>query len=319
MLKGGEGLGLVLRWWSLALCAQGASSPSLGVGGNPSLCRRTDGPVLRCSLGLFPPFRLNLRVVISLTPTLESLSAGMKFALSGELFAKVPTPYNFSPDTDEGYLLSRSVPTAFLALDPPVDERVYEVIVEHKATTENTIWLQIPKRCCSELNFQPNTSHKVEIQFQIDQLLFRQWHQAVDRLMDEKLVLPDVASCSVPHSPGSPQKGNSKQKLAISFITGQATSSRQVPPLLIYGPFGTGKTFTLAMAAMEILRQPHKRVLICTHTNRLAVGEGRGNRSWEPGPSELVRCPPGGWTGARVDEVELSCPSCGMRLSYVFK
>ncbi|NWX39265.1 HELZ2 Helicase, partial [Steatornis caripensis] len=214
--------------------------------------------------------KLNLRVPISLTPMLQSLSVGMKFALSGELFAAVPTPYNLSPDTDEGYLLSRSVPTAFLALDPPVDNRVYEVTVEHKATTEKTIWLQIPKRCCSELNFKPNTSHEVEIQFQIDQLLFRQWHQAVDRLLDEKLVLPDVASCSVPCSLRSPQKGNSKQKLAISFITGQATSSRQVPPLLIYGPFGTGKTFTLAMATMEILRQPNTRVLICTHTNSAA-------------------------------------------------
>ncbi|XP_027646007.1 helicase with zinc finger domain 2 isoform X1 [Falco peregrinus] len=214
--------------------------------------------------------KLNLRVLIMLTPMLQSLSVGMKFALSGELFAEVPTPYNLSPDTDEGYLLSRSVPTAFLALDPPVDNRVYEVSVEHKATTEKTIWLQIPKRCCLELKFKPNTSHKVEIQFQIDQLLFRQWHQAVDRLLDEKLVLPDVASCSVPYSLGSPQKGNSKQKLAISFITGQATTSRQVPPLLIYGPFGTGKTFTLAMATMEILRQPKTRVLICTHTNSAA-------------------------------------------------
>ncbi|NWX22834.1 HELZ2 Helicase, partial [Aegotheles bennettii] len=214
--------------------------------------------------------KLNLRVLVSLSPMLQSLSLGMKFALAGELFAEVPTPYNLSPDTDEGYLLSRSVPTAFLALDPPEDNRVYEVIVEHKATTERTIWLQIPKRCCSELNFKPNTSHKVEIQFQIDQLLFRQWHQAVDRLLDEKLVLPDVASCSVPYSLGSPQKGNSKQKLAISFITGQATTSRQVPPLLIYGPFGTGKTFTLAMATMEILMQPNTRVLICTHTNSAA-------------------------------------------------
>ncbi|NXY48116.1 HELZ2 Helicase, partial [Ceuthmochares aereus] len=214
--------------------------------------------------------KLNLRVVISLTRMLQSFSMGMKFAVSGELFAEVPTPYNLSPDTDEGYLLSRSVPTAFLALDPPEDNRVYEVIVEHKATTEKAIWIQIPKRCCSELNFEPNTSHKVEIQFQIDQLLFRQWHQAVDHLLDEKLVLPDVASCSVPYSLGSPQRGNSKQKQAISFITGQKTSSRQVPPLLIYGPFGTGKTFTLAMATIEILRQPNSRVLICTHTNSAA-------------------------------------------------
>ncbi|NXH15578.1 HELZ2 Helicase, partial [Bucco capensis] len=214
--------------------------------------------------------KLNLRVLISLTPRLQSPSMGMKFALSGELFAQVPTPYNLSPDTDEGYLLSRSVPTAFLALDPPVDERVYEVIVEHKATTEKSIWLQIPKRCCSELNLKADTSYKVEIQFQLDQLLFRHWHQAVDHLLDEKLVLPDVASCSIPYSPGTPQKGNSKQKLAINFITGQTTSSRQVPPLLIYGPFGTGKTFTLAMATMEILRQPNTRVLICTHTNSAA-------------------------------------------------
>ncbi|NXA78414.1 HELZ2 Helicase, partial [Thryothorus ludovicianus] len=214
--------------------------------------------------------KLNLRVPISLTPMLQSLSMGAKFAVSKELFAEVPTPYNLSPDTDEGYLLSRSVPTAFLALDPPVDNRVYEVFVEHKATTEKTIWLQIPSRCCSDLNFKANTSHKVEIQFQIDQLLFRQWHQAVDTLLDEKLVLPDVASCSIPYSPGSPQRGNSKQKQAISFITGQPTTSRQVPPLLIYGPFGTGKTFTLAMATLEILRQPNARVLICTHTNSAA-------------------------------------------------
>uniref|UniRef100_A0A8V5GWL3 Uncharacterized protein n=1 Tax=Melopsittacus undulatus TaxID=13146 RepID=A0A8V5GWL3_MELUD len=214
--------------------------------------------------------KLNLRVVISLTHMLQNLTMGMKFALPGELFAEVPTPYNLSPDTDEGYLLSRSVPTALLALDPPVDNRVYEVSVDHKATTEKTIWLQIPKRCCSELKFQQNTSRNVEIQFQIDQLLFRQWHQAVDRLLDEKLVLPDVANCSIPYSLGSPQKGNSKQKLAISLITGQTISSRQVPPLLIYGPFGTGKTFTLAMATIEILRQPNTRVLICTHTNSAA-------------------------------------------------
>uniref|UniRef100_A0A669PFN7 Helicase with zinc finger 2 n=1 Tax=Phasianus colchicus TaxID=9054 RepID=A0A669PFN7_PHACC len=214
--------------------------------------------------------KLNLRVLISLTSMMQSLSMGMKIAQAGELFAEVPTPYNLSPDTDEGYLLNRSVPTAFLALDPPVDNRVYEVSVENKATTEKTIWLQIPKRCCSELNLKPKTSHNVEIQFQIDQLLFRQWHQAVDRLFDEKLVLPDVASCSIPCCLQQPQTGNSKQKLAISFITGQATSRRQVPPLLIYGPFGTGKTFTLAMATLEVIRQPNTRVLICTHTNSAA-------------------------------------------------
>ncbi|XP_050774201.1 helicase with zinc finger domain 2 isoform X2 [Gopherus flavomarginatus] len=214
--------------------------------------------------------KLNLQVTISLTPMLQTLSMGMKFALPGELFAEVPTPCALTPDTNEGYLLSRSVSTAFLVPDPPTDNRVYEVKVESKAITEKSIWLLIPKRCCSELGFQQGTSRKVEIQFQIDRLQFRLWHYAVDQLLDERLILPDVAACSIPHSPTLLLSGNKKQMQAISFITGQATSTRQVPPLLIYGPFGTGKTFTLAMATQEIIKQPNTRVLICTHTNSAA-------------------------------------------------
>uniref|UniRef100_A0A674HYP0 Helicase with zinc finger 2 n=1 Tax=Terrapene triunguis TaxID=2587831 RepID=A0A674HYP0_9SAUR len=214
--------------------------------------------------------KLNLQVTVSLTPMLQTLSMGMKFALPGELFAEVPTPCALTPDTNEGYLLSRSVSTAFLAPDPPTDNRVYEVKVESKAITEKSIWLLVPKRCCSELGFQQGTSCKVEIQFQIDRLQFRLWHYAVDQLLDERLILPDVAACSIPHSPTLPLSGNKKQMQAISFITSQATSTRQVPPLLIYGPFGTGKTFTLAMATREIIKQPNTRVLICTHTNSAA-------------------------------------------------
>ncbi|XP_074867921.1 3'-5' exoribonuclease HELZ2 [Carettochelys insculpta] len=214
--------------------------------------------------------KLNLQVTISLTPMLQTLSMGMKFALPGELFAEVPIPYMLTLDTNEGYLLSRSVSTAFLAPDPPTDNRVYEVKVESKAMTEKSIWLLIPKRCCVELGFQQGTSRQVQIQFQIDRLQFRLWHYAVDQLLDERLILPDVAACSIPHSPAHLLSGNKKQKQAISFITGQATSPRQVPPLLIYGPFGTGKTFTLAMATREIIKQPNMRVLICTHTNSAA-------------------------------------------------
>lgn len=199
----------------------------------------------------------------------ETLSQGMKFATAGELYALIPIPYSLTPDSTEGYLLHRSVRTAFLALDPPTNNRVYEVIVEHKFSTERNICLLLPKRCCFELSLKADSSLQVKIQFQIDLLKFRQWHHAVDKLLDERLVLPDVAACSVPQSHGLVlQRGNKKQNQALSFITGQAAGTRQVPPLLIYGPFGTGKTFTLAMAALEIIKQPWTRVLICTHTNR---------------------------------------------------
>ena len=40
------------------------------------------------------------------------------------------------------------------------------------------------------------------------------------------------------------------------------------PPLLIVGPFGTGKTFTLAQAAKFVIQKDDTRVLICTHSNR---------------------------------------------------
>lgn len=59
---------------------------------------------------------------------------------------------------------------------------------------------------------------------------------------------------------------NSQQKQAV--LLGTADHSAAVPPVLLMGPFGTGKTFTLAQTALEILHQPDTRILICTHSNR---------------------------------------------------
>ncbi|XP_077192077.1 3'-5' exoribonuclease HELZ2 [Paroedura picta] len=216
--------------------------------------------------------KLSLQVDVSLRQMMEAPSFGMRFALPGELFAQVPTPCSVTCDSVEGYLLHRSIRTALLAPDPPTSNRVYEVSVETKAITERSIWLLLHQRCCFELGLQRGTSLKAEVQFQIDHLQFRQWHHATDQLLDVRLVLPDVAVCSIPqplqqaHLP----RANRKQAQAFSFITGEVYGAWQVPPLLIYGPFGTGKTFTLAKATLEIIKQPKTRVLICTHTNSAA-------------------------------------------------
>jgi len=58
---------------------------------------------------------------------------------------------------------------------------------------------------------------------------------------------------------------NSEQKRAVLLGTADNLS---VPPILLMGPFGTGKTFTMAQTALEILQQPNTRILICTHSNR---------------------------------------------------
>lgn len=41
-------------------------------------------------------------------------------------------------------------------------------------------------------------------------------------------------------------------------------------PIVIAGPYGTGKTFTFAQCIKGILDLPNTRVLVCTHSNSAA-------------------------------------------------
>lgn len=108
----------------------------------------------------------------------------------------------------------------------------------------------------------------MEVQFQLDRLNYCTMHRAVDLLPDTKTVLPVLKSCVIPVGNITCENLNTKQQLAIEFITGNSNVKNFVAPLLIYGPFGTGKTFTLATAARELCKDPQNKVLICTHTNR---------------------------------------------------
>ena len=56
---------------------------------------------------------------------------------------------------------------------------------------------------------------------------------------------------------------------AVKHIVAERTG--YTPPFVIYGPFGTGKTETLAQAAMVLLKEkPQTRILICAQSNRYA-------------------------------------------------
>ncbi|XP_053571921.1 helicase with zinc finger domain 2 [Bombina bombina] len=211
--------------------------------------------------------RLNMNVSVTLC-TKVIYSQEMKFSPPGELLAEVPLPSGVTPDTEEGYLLYRSVRTALLALYPMQGDKVYQVHVDASIGPESSILLQLPERCCQEMLLKPDTSYQLQIKFQLDRLQFCKYHEAVDRLLDENLVLPDLPKCHPPKNQKPPSWGNEKQKLASAYITGPVEA--QVPPLLIYGPFGTGKTYTMAKATLEVIKQPGTRVLICTHNNSAA-------------------------------------------------
>ena len=61
---------------------------------------------------------------------------------------------------------------------------------------------------------------------------------------------------------------NDNQKKVIKHI---ASPEYNGPPLVVFGPFGTGKTFTLSQAVRLLVQlDKSNRILLCTHSNRAA-------------------------------------------------
>ena len=63
-----------------------------------------------------------------------------------------------------------------------------------------------------------------------------------------------------------PKLNDSQRKVIKRILAPEDVSS----PLVVYGPFGTGKTFTLNQAIRELVTREGNRVLLCTHTNSAA-------------------------------------------------
>ena len=106
-------------------------------------------------------------------------------------------------------------------------------------------------------------------------------HNAVDQLASVEIVYPVTELADLPEIPWSPASQwpeglldtrlNPKQREAVIAIT--CTTSLSLPPLLIIGPYGTGKTFTLGKAIESLLKDERgekNKILICTHSNSAA-------------------------------------------------
>lgn len=204
-----------------------------------------------------------------MSATLET-KFGTVTVAHGELVGSVSIPYSLTPDTPEGFALRRSIQSALIAPASSGDQnsKIYEAEILQDTTSEKKIHLRLSRRCCSDLALRSDEVRQMEVQFQLNRHKFCTMHKAVDLLPDTHQVLPDLENCAVPAQEVRHDKLNAKQQLAVAFVTGEADGKKAVAPLLIYGPFGTGKTFTLATAARELTKTPRNKVLICTHTNR---------------------------------------------------
>ena len=116
----------------------------------------------------------------------------------------------------------------------------------------------------------------VDIEFEVKHSYFNNLHKATECLPDEVIVSKIMPKAELftefPHSPRpvdilKPDDYSSDQRAALQMIT---SCPANVPPVLITGAFGTGKTRLLASAAYCILEhalrsQQTVRVLVCAH------------------------------------------------------
>ena len=109
------------------------------------------------------------------------------------------------------------------------------------------------------------------VEFELKYSYFQMLHSFINRL--PKLVVERLVPCE--NSLIEPDQDYSSPKplypfLELDFIQLKALNTilnhpHASTPLLIAGPFGTGKTRLLARAAYDILRKKNSRVLICAH------------------------------------------------------
>lgn len=120
----------------------------------------------------------------------------------------------------------------------------------------------------TQLYIHPNS---LEVKFEVKHLYFDGLRQALSKLPDAGIwkMVPqvcDFANTSIekfmPSKPPYPELNlDSYQRRALFTILNCSPGA----PVLVTGPFGTGKTRLLVRAAYEILQIPGNRVLMCAH------------------------------------------------------
>jgi len=253
--------------------------------------------------------RLRLTTRYLLTPTSTSSSTA-KYARPGEIFGRMKLDADLSEDTQAGRLILTKCNTVLLSpvltkgkskvtskTDQKIENGDYELASQDNVTDldlgknqkpkvwecviedtgKSVLYVRLPTSLVTAMNLISDTDLKTEVQFQLNRLPMAEMHHALDRLQNLYMVYPLITKEKeqpIPWNPGKQwdesldSRLNPKQREAILAITASVTIS--LPPILIIGPYGTGKTFTLGQAVRLLLKQPKTRVLVCTHSNSAA-------------------------------------------------
>lgn len=199
--------------------------------------------------------RFNLTTNLKVTNNFILAPNGMatstaKYSHSGELFAILELSQDISEDTSAGRLILNNCSSVFLAVPNGTKKinykmSVYEALIEDKS--KNIIYLKLSADTVKALSLKHEEEVKVDIQFQPNREIYCQWHNAIDKISDFKIIFPDTyINPDIPWNPKRQwditldPKLNSKQREAVVTIT--SPISINLPPILLIGPFGTGLT-----------------------------------------------------------------------------
>jgi len=77
---------------------------------------------------------------------------------------------------------------------------VYEALIEDKG--KNTIYLRLSAATVHALNMKSETEFIAEVQFQLNRIPYCEWHYAIDKIADFRVVFPDTyLEPSIPWTP----------------------------------------------------------------------------------------------------------------------
>lgn len=161
---------------------------------------------------------------------------------------------------------------------------VFEAHIEDKGL--NFIMIRLSEDCVKSWNLKRNSEREVEVQFVLNRLNFCEWHLAIDSLEDVNFVFLKDDHCQFEDQILGNflqidannlsillsnlllnSRFNEEQKKAVTAMT---LTYKTPSPVLLLGPFGTGKTYTIAHVLRLLVQNPDNRILLCTHSNSAA-------------------------------------------------
>ncbi|XP_071490369.1 3'-5' exoribonuclease HELZ2-like [Diadema antillarum] len=232
---------------------------------------------------------------MTVSPQAEfSYPYGTNYAQHGELYGTIKLEHSLFDDSEASQIVQQKVSRVLIKFNQETDV-VYEALIMKntiaQSNSDDIVCVQLSKQCVDEQNLVShisfgndvgNKSVPVIVQFQLDRLPFVYMHHAVDHLSCMTVLFPPypqkdkfeiVKWHEVEHRA---EKMNPRQEKAARYICSAGglrgnPSFRGKGPVIIFGPFGTGKTYTMAKSIMRtLLIRNDSRILICTQSNSAA-------------------------------------------------